>query len=164
MVYYVPKQQERRIKMEKLFCKFNIFWGATVAFMCQVFGRHWYLFVAFMILNVTDYITGIIKARYTKTENSSAGFRGIVKKAGSWLVIAISFFVANAFCELGTLMDMDLGFTSFVGWFTLATFIINEIRSNLENLVQIGVNVPVWLIKGFEVASDKINNMTEGKK
>lgn len=149
--------------MDKLLCKFNIFWGATVAFMCQIFGRHWYLFVAFMVLNVTDYITGIIKARYTKTENSLAGLRGIVKKAGCWLVIAISFFVAQSFNELGALMEMDLGFTSFVGWFTLATFIINEIRSNLENLIEIGVAVPVWLIKGFKVAADKINNITEGK-
>ena len=149
--------------MEKLFCKVNLFWGAMVAFMCQIFGRHWYLFVIFMILNVADYITGIIKARYTQTENSAAGLRGIVKKAGCWLVIAISFFVAHSFGELGELMQMDLGFTAFVGWFTLATFIINEIRSILENLVEIGVAVPKWLIKGFEVAADKINNITEGK-
>ena len=149
--------------MGKLFCKINVLWGGAVALMCQLFGKHWYLFVAFMALNITDYITGIIKARYTKTENSSAGLKGIVKKVGCWLVIAIAFFVGVSFDELGKLLEVDLGFTSFVGWFTLATFIINEIRSNLENLVQIGVAVPKWLIKGFEVASKKINDITEGK-
>ena len=44
-----------------------------------------------------------------------------------------------------------------IGWFTLGMFIINEIRSILENLVEIGVDVPIWLIKGLEVADKKIN-------
>jgi phage-related holin len=64
---------------------------------------------------------------------------------------------------MGAEIGINLGFTVLFGWFTLATFIINEIRSILENLVKIGVYVPCFLIKGLEVASELIEHKTEHK-
>lgn len=57
-------------------------------------------------------------------------------------------------------MGIDLGITALLGWFVLASLIINEIRSILENLVEAGFNVPVILVKGLEVA-DKMVNKSE---
>ena len=37
-----------------------------------------------------------------------------------------------------------------LGWFALASLIINEIRSILENFVEAGYNVPGILISGLE--------------
>ena len=142
--------------MEKIMDKLNMAWGLTVAVFSTIFGEHWYLFAAFMALNVVDYITGIIKAKLSHTENSNKGLKGIVKKVGYWVVIAISFFIAFYFADMGTLIGIDLGFTTIIGWFTLATFIINEIRSILENLVAIGVDVPGFLTKGLSVAAEKM--------
>ena len=59
---------------------------------------------------------------------------------------------------MGELINADLGFTVVLGWMTLATFIINEMRSVLENLVIMNVEVPMWLIKGLEVASNFTEN------
>ncbi len=145
--------------MDKIFEKINFIWGGAVALLSMVFGEFWFLFFAFAILNVTDYITGWIKARYFGIENSVKGLRGILKKLGYWIVIAIAFFVAQAFMQLGKNIGLDFGLSLFIGWFTLATFIINEIRSVLENLVQIGVVVPEWLSKGLEVAGKKIDDI-----
>lgn len=116
----------------------------------------------FLLLNIADYITGVIKARYTKTENSNKGLKGIVKKVGYWVIIGIAFFISFAVNDIGTIIGVDLGFTVFLGWFILITFVINEIRSILENLVLLDVYVPVWLIKGLEVANNKINTMAGG--
>lgn len=121
-------------------------------------------YIPFMVLNVVDYATGIIKAKYTNTENSNKGLKGILKKLGYWIVICIAFFIATAFGTFGEQIGIDLGFTAFIGWFVLGTFIINEIRSVIENLIMIGVEVPVWLIKGLEVANDRINNATGGRE
>jgi len=143
--------------MEKLLNKINLTAGAVVTLLSAVFGTYWYLFAAFLALNIVDYITGILKARYTNTENSNRGWRGIVKKTGYWVVIAIAFFIAQFFDEMGALINADLGFTVILGWMTLATFIINEMRSILENLVVMNVEVPKWLIEGLEIAS----NITE---
>lgn len=147
--------------MEKILHKVNLIGGAVVAVLSAVFGQFWYLFCAFLVLNVVDYVTGILKARFTKSENSNKGWKGIVKKVGYWVCIAIGFFIAVCFTEMGKLISIDLAFTQLFGWFTLATFIINEIRSILENLVILGVDVPEFLIKGLEIAK-KITE--EGEK
>jgi toxin secretion/phage lysis holin len=147
--------------MEKILGKINLFGAAIVTLLSAVFGRYWYLFMAFLILNAVDYVTGVLKARYTQTENSNKGLKGIVKKVGYWIVIGIAFFVAQAFGNLGDVIGINLGFTILIGWFALGTFIINEIRSILENLVLLDVEVPKWLIKGLEIANDKINHVAE---
>ena len=138
--------------MEKILHKVNLIGGAAVAVLSAVFGEFWYLFCAFLVLNVVDYITGILKARFTKSENSNKGWKGIVKKVGYWVCIAIGFFISVCFTEMGSKIGVDLSFTQLFGWFTLATFIINEIRSILENLVIMGVEVPSFLVKGLEIA------------
>jgi toxin secretion/phage lysis holin len=114
------------------------------------------LFAAFLILNIVDYITGILKAKYFGVENSCEGLKGIIKKLGYWVCIAIGFFLSVGFVEVGGIIGVDLGFTQLFGWFTLATFIINEIRSILENLVLMEVEIPSFIVKGLEVASNKL--------
>lgn len=154
--------------MGKIAHKMNTLWGAAVALFASTFGEFWFLFVAFFVLNVVDYITGVTKARFSKKENSNKGLKGIIKKVGYWVVIDIAFFIALSFEEMGANIGINLAFVEMLGWFTLATFIINEIRSILENLVILGVDVPVFLTKGLEVAAaavqSKTENITEDKK
>ena len=145
--------------MEKLFNKMNLLWGSLVTLLSGILGEYWYLFLCFLILNVLDYITGILKAKYFGAENSIKGARGIVKKLGYWICIAVAFFVAVSLKEIGTHIGADLSFTSLFGWFTLATFIINEIRSVLENLISMEVEVPSFLIKGLEVSKKKVEGV-----
>lgn len=147
--------------MEKIVEKTNLLWAAAVTLLTSGFGMYWYIFASFPLLNAIDYVTGICKARYTKTENSNKGLKGIIKKVGYWIVIAIAFFISYAFQDLGAIIGIDLGFSVMIGWFVLATFIINEIRSILENLVEIGVEVPAFLTKGLEVAHKKLTDEAE---
>ena len=149
--------------MEKIINKINLTGGVLIAAMSMIFGEFWYLFAAFAAANVADYITGILKARIAHKENSSDGVKGIAKKVCYWLVIAIAFFLSVAFRDMGKMIGLDLGFTEFIGWFTLCTFIINELRSILENVIELGVDVPEWLIKGLEVADKKINAVSGDK-
>lgn len=146
--------------MEKIINKINTLWGFAVALFSTVFGQFWYLFAAFLALNVIDYITGVLKAKFSHTENSNKGLKGIVKKVGYWVVIALSFFIALSFESMGELIHVNLAFVEILGWFTLATFIINEIRSVLENLIAVGVDVPKFLVKGLEVAAKTVEEQT----
>ena len=69
-------------------------------------------------------------------------------------------------CAMGQTIGAQLGFMKFVGWFVLANYLVNEIRSILENLVDMNVNVPPFLIKGLKIAADKIDaaaKMGDGK-
>ena len=55
---------------------------------------------------------------------------------------------------------MNLVFMDFVGWFTLANYLVNEIRSVLENLVEMNVPVPDFLVSGLRVTAEKIETVS----
>lgn len=131
--------------------------GCVVAALTYVFGEHWILFALFLIFNIADWITGWIKARLTHRENSKAGWRGVLKKLAYWIMIAVAFGTSAVFVEIGKTLGIDLGITALLGFFVLASLLVNEIRSICENLVEMGIHVPKILIKGLEVADKVIN-------
>ena len=142
----------------------NIVVGTVVTVMTAVFGAYWYIFAAYMVFNVIDWLTGWYRARKTNTEKSKVGFWGIVKKLGYWAIILVAFLMSDVFVRLGQdILGINLDFLMSIGWFTLACLMVNEVRSILENLVQCGYNVPLVLVKGLEVA-DKMINKERGEE
>lgn len=126
------------------------------------FKEHCLLFLIYLILNVADTLSGWAKARINNVESSAAGLMGIIKKMCGWIIILIGFLIPLGFQELGSILQVDLSITVCLGWFVLITLIVNEYRSILENLVEAGCDVPKVLIKGLEVASQKLEEL-EGK-
>jgi phage-related holin len=59
--------------------------------------------------------------------------------------------------SLGELIGVNLGFSTLIGWFVLASYLVNELRSILENAVKLGWNVPEFLVKGLEIADNAID-------
>lgn len=149
----------------KVLEKSNVVWGAVATFLAAVFGQYWFLFVGFLVLNVVDYATGIIKAKfYQKNESSAVGAKGILKKVMYWVVIGIAFFVSDYFIRFGEILGVNLNFLILLGWFVLASYVINEIRSILENCVVMGINVPEFLIKGLDITQKLMNSKTDGEE
>ena len=141
---------------------YNAVVGAIIAVLSYVLGEHWVLFAGFLMLNAADWITGWMKSRITKKENSVKGWKGVLKKLGYWIMIAVAFGSSAVFIEIGKVIGIDLGVTTLLGWFVLASLLINEIRSIVENFVEAGFDVPVVIIKGLEVADKAINKESEG--
>lgn len=135
----------------------NALGGTIVAVLTAVLGTHWLLFVGFLVLNVIDYITGVRKSRLTGKDNSAKGVRGVWKKLGYWLMVLVAFLASAIFIEIGKTLGIDLAVTAYIGWFTIASLIINELRSILENFVESGDNVPAVLTKGLEVAENAVS-------
>lgn len=142
---------------------YNAIVGSIVAVLSFVFGEHWILFAIFLLFNVADWITGWMKSRINNVENSSAGWKGVLKKLGYWLMILVAFAASAVFIEIGNTLGMDLGITTLLGYFVLASLLVNELRSILENFVEAGYNVPTILTKGLEVA-DKVVNQEENEE
>lgn len=141
---------------------YNTAVGALVTFLIAIFGDYWYIFAAFIIFNLFDWVTGWYKSRKSKTESSVAGLQGILKKLGYWIIIAVAFLVADVFVHMGNdVLNMDLGFLMMVGWFTVACLMVNEARSILENLVECGCNVPAVLIKGLAVTEKLMDDLND---
>ena len=89
--------------------------------------------------------------------------KGILKKLGYWVIIAVAFIVSYVFVHMGTdILNADLSFLTMVGWwFTLACLMVKGGRSILENLVECGYNVPTVLVKGLAVTEKLINSDEE---
>lgn len=139
---------------------YNAIVGGIVAILSFVFGEHWILFAIFLLFNIADWLTGWMKSRMAGKENSVKGWQGVLKKLGYWLMILVAFAASAVFIEIGNTLGMDLGVTTLLGYFVLASLLVNELRSILENFVEAGYNVPNILVKGLEVA-DKVVNEQE---
>ncbi len=145
--------------------KVNMVYGFIATIGTAIFGKYWFLFAGFLLLNLADYITGWIKAKFfQKNESSSIGAKGILKKVLYWVVIGIAFFVSHCFVYMGEIISVNLAFVTFFGWFTLATYLINEIRSVLENLVEMNVKVPTFLVKGMDITQKLLDAKTKVKE
>ena len=124
--------------------KYNAVTGAIVAVLTAIFGTYWYVFAAFLALNVIDWITGWIKANKRK-------------ELGYWAAVLVAFLIASVFVNFGKdMLGIDLSFLHLIGWWVLAMLIVNEARSILENLVEMGYKVPEVLIKGLAVTEKLI--------
>ena len=141
----------------KVIDTYNAIVGSIVAVLSYIFGEHWILFALFLVFNLADWITGWMKSRIAHKENSKTGWKGVLKKLGYWIMIAVAFGASAVFVEIGKTIGVDLGITTLLGWFVLASLLVNEIRSICENFVEAGYNVPQILIRGLEVADKAIN-------
>ena len=163
----ILSQRKGKGKMKMKGIKVNMLYGAIVTALTSAFGQYWFLFAGFLVMNVIDYITGFCKAKfYSKNESSAIGAKGIFKKVWYWVVIGLAFYISFSFSSLGDAIGINLTFVQFFGWFTLATYLINEVRSILENLVEMDVKVPAFLITGLAVAEKLLEakTKTEEKK
>lgn len=147
--------------MQTITDSYNAFVGTIIAILTMVFGEHWFIFALFLLLNVADWLTGWMKSRINGIENSMAGWKGVLKKLGYWLMIIVAFAIAAGFIEIGKVIEIDLGITTLLGWFVLASLIVNEARSIVENFVEAGYDVPKVLTTGLQVADEKLNGSDE---
>ena len=137
---------------------YNAVVGCIVTVLSAILGVYWYLFAGYLVLNILDWLTGWYKARRKKQESSYRGLQGIAKKTGYWVIILVAFLIPALFIHFcQDLLGIHLGFLVMLGWFTLATLLVNEFRSILENLVECGYEVPDFLIRGLAVTEKLIH-------
>lgn len=148
--------------MEKVSYSIKSVGGIVVSFMTLLFGQFWFLFAFYLALNIVDWVTGWAKARKKDEGSSAIGIRGIAKKTGYWLIIAIAFGCSFIFVSIGEVLALNISFMIWLGWYTLAILIVNELVSILENLVDLGYKVPYFMIKGLKIAGNAID--AAGKK
>lgn len=92
-----------------------------------------------LIVIVLDYITGVFKAIYNRKINSSVGLRGIIKKLGYLIIVAVA-----------VILDKIAGNTGAIRTLVIYFFVANEGISILENWGGMGLPLPQKLIDTLE--------------
>lgn len=92
-----------------------------------------------LIIIVLDYITGICDAIVNKKINSKIGAKGIVKKVGYLIVVAVSVLLDHIVGDTGAIRNLVIYF-----------FVANEGISILENWGSMGLPLPQKIIDTLE--------------
>ena len=130
--------------------------------IANAIGKYWFVFVAYMVFNILDWITGSLKAIKNKKLSSYLGVNGLIKKLGYWIVIGIAFSFSTMFVVIGKkILNINISIMYSLGWFTFLMLLINEVISILENLVALGIKVPKLLLHSLKVTEDILDDASE---
>lgn len=103
--------------------------GGILGWVLGTMNGVMYALIAFVAI---DYITGVIAAAVQKRLNSTVGFKGIAKKLGIFILVALGHII-----DAQILGDGDALRTAVIFF-----YLSNEGLSVIENAVAIGLPVP----------------------
>lgn len=118
-------------------------------FLTFIFGD-WDVALQCLVIAVAlDYISGVIKAFVNKELSSKIGLKGLLKKVGVFVVVA-----------LAVLIDKITGESGAVRTLVIYYFVANEGLSIVENLSEAGLPIPDVIKKALK----SLKNEAKGKK
>lgn len=98
--------------------------------------------------NVIDYATGLLAAKYRRQAlDSYKGFRGIAKKVCMWLLVAVGAVMDWLLLYASETVGISLPFAFLVACVVAIWLICNELLSIMENIADIGVPLPDFLMR-----------------
>lgn len=128
--------------------KLQIFITTIFGLLSSLLGTLYVPVLLMVTANIIDYITGLAAAPYRKDGGISSykSIRGITKKIAMWLLVVV-----------GAIIDQLIAYTTKqLGWKSPISFLVacivaiwiicNELISILENIQDIGVALPRWLL------------------
>lgn len=141
------------------------FKAAFIAAFSAIFGWLGILAVPVLILaglNVTDYITGIVASkRRNEQVTSDKGLWGIVKKVGMWILVGIGWAMDVLINYAGQYVGLSIKLPFVVATIVAVWLICNEIISILENLLDIGVAMPPFLLPLARMIKGQVEDKTK---
>ena len=93
---------------------------------------------------VLDYLTGVFKAIVNKKLNSEVGIKGVIKKVGYLIIVAVA-----------VMLDRIIGDTGAIRNIVIFFFVANEGISLVENWVAMGLPMPQVIIDTLEQIKQK---------
>lgn len=127
---------------------FKVFFTAIGSTLSSILGILYIPVLLMVICNILDYITGLLAARNRSdgTISSYKSIRGITKKVAMWLLVIVGAIVDSLLKYVSATLGFKLPFTFLVACIVAVWIVCNEIISILENLIDIGINIPAFLI------------------
>ncbi len=139
--------------------------AAFVAAFSMIFGWLGILAVPVLILaglNFTDYITGILASkRRNELVTSDKGLWGIVKKIGMWILVGLGWAMDVLINYAGQYVGLSIKLPFVVATIVAVWLICNEIISILENLLDIGVAMPPFLMPLARMIKGQVEDKTK---
>ncbi len=115
--------------------------------------------------NFVDYITGLMAAPHRKERvNSYKGFLGIKKKVSMWLLVVVGFIVDVILLYYSEYIGITLKVSFLVASAVALWITLNELISILENISDIGVPIPPFLMSLVKKIKKNVEEKGEEKQ
>ena len=120
---------------------------AAMSLVASMLGVLYVPVLLMVACNVIDYITGMWAADYRNDSISSyRSIRGITKKVTMWLLVFVGAIIDQLLAYASQTIGYQLPFTFLVACVVAIWIICNELISILENMVDIGIELPAFLL------------------
>lgn len=143
---------------------------AVFAFLSSLLGVLAIPVILMVMCNVIDYATGLMASPYRKQDiNSYKSIKGIIKKVSMWLLVVVGAIIDQLLIYTADTIGFTMPFTFLIACIVAIWIICNEIISILENIKDMGVNIPTFLepiVKNIKTqVEDKVskNSDSEGE-
>jgi toxin secretion/phage lysis holin len=150
--------------MDKLKTAFTAIFSAIAGWLGILAIPVWIL----VFCNIIDYVTGLAASKYRGEKiKSYKSFRGIAKKVCMWLLIIVGALVDQLILYAGNTVGIALPFTYLMACIVAIWLICNEIISILENMIDIGIDIPPFLqplVKNIKKQMEDKVTLEEGEK
>lgn len=115
-----------------------------------------------VVCNVIDYVTGLLAApNRGQGIDSYKGIRGITKKVTMWLLVVVGVIIDQLLQYAAATIGYKLPFDFLVACIVAIWIVCNEIISILENMIDIGIDMPVFLLPLIKNLQKTIDNAGE---
>jgi toxin secretion/phage lysis holin len=133
----------------------KVSFGVVGSGLSWLFGG-WDTLIQYLLLFMAaDYVTGIIKSGMKKEISSKIGFRGIGKKVGILVVVAMAQGLDVLLADqTANILGVDMPMIRTV---VIWAYIVNELTSIIENVEGMGVPVPPVIDKVLSLVRQRSN-------
>lgn len=120
---------------------------AVLALISSILGVLYVPVLLMVLCNIIDYATGLMAVSSRKEGLSSyKSIRGIMRKVSMWLLVVVGAIVDELIKFAAQTACIELPITFLVACVVAIWIICSELISILENMVDIGVKLPPFLL------------------
>ena len=142
---------------------------AVTGFLSSILGILYVPVLLMVACNLIDYITGLVAAKY-RTDGGISSYKsmkGITKKVMMWLLVVVGAIIDQVLAYASATLGFAMPFTFLVACIVAIWIICNEIISILENMLDIGVEIPGFLlplVKSIKRQAESATGIEEDKE
>lgn len=141
------------------------FFTGVFALISSMLGALTIPVILMVACNVLDYATGLMASTYRSQDiNSYKSIRGIMKKVCMWLLVVAGAVIDQLLLYASQTAGITLPFTFLVACIVAIWIICNEIISILENIKDMGVAIPAFLLPIVEHVKSQVEDKADINK
>ncbi len=141
----------------------------VAAFLSALLGTLYIPVLLMILCNIIDYATGLMAAKNRPDGGISSyrSIKGIKKKVSMWLLVVVGAILDQLLLYASQTIGIKIPVTFLIACVVAIWIICNEIISILENMIDIGIQIPSFLlplVKNIKSQTEHIANTEQTER